>query len=99
MKTQVLVTGRAGYLGSISCEHLLDAGYGLTVLDKLIYGQTSLFPLCSRPDFDFVWGDSRDEGVLRPLLKKADVLLPLAAVVGAPTSLRTGKQEVGVPHA
>jgi len=84
MKQNVLVTGAAGYLGSILCEHLLDAGYRVTALDALIFGEQNLNHLCAHPDFDFVRGDARDESVLRPLVKQADVLIPLAAIVGAP---------------
>ena len=81
---KVLVTGGAGYLGSVLCEHLISAGYRVTVLDRLIYGQHSLFHLCANPQFDFVFGDVRDESVLKRLLKKTDVIIPLAAIVGAP---------------
>jgi nucleoside-diphosphate-sugar epimerase len=79
-----LVTGGAGYLGSVLCEHLLDAGYRVTVLDNLTYGQRSLLHLCARPGFAFVYGDARQESTLRPLVERADVLIPLAALVGAP---------------
>jgi nucleoside-diphosphate-sugar epimerase len=81
---QVLVTGGAGYLGSILCEHLLGAGYRVTVVDNLRYRQTPLFHLCARPEFDFVAGDVRDEGLMRRLVGEADVIIPLAALVGAP---------------
>jgi nucleoside-diphosphate-sugar epimerase len=84
MTTRVLVTGGAGYLGSILCEHLLDAGYQTTVIDNLMYGQHSLLHLCAHPHFEFVWGDARNEKLMRGLMKDADVLIPLAAVVGAP---------------
>jgi len=84
MSIRVLVTGGAGYLGSILCEHLLAAGHQVTVLDRLLYRQHSLFHLCANPRFDFVTGDARDESKLAPLVRKADVLIPLAAVVGAP---------------
>ena len=84
MTTQVFVTGGAGYLGSVLCEHLLDAGYHVTAVDNLMYGQHSLFHLCANPYFDFVFGDVRDEGLMRRLVKEADVLIPLAAIVGAP---------------
>jgi nucleoside-diphosphate-sugar epimerase len=84
MATHVLVTGGAGYLGSILCEHLLDAGYRVTVLDRLLYGQHSLFHLCHNPAFEFVLGDSRDEAVMARLMKEADAVIPLAAIVGAP---------------
>ena len=83
MPRKVLVTGGAGYLGSILCEHLLDRGYQVTVLDTLEYGQHSLFHLCAEPRFDFVFGDARNEQALAPLVQAADVIIPLAAVVGA----------------
>jgi len=54
------------------------------VIDRLLYGQQSLFHLCAHPSFDFIHGDVRDEKTLVPLVRKADVLIPLAAVVGAP---------------
>lgn len=84
MTDRILVTGGAGYLGSILCEHLLDARYRVTVLDNLMYGQEPLFHLCAHPDFDFVRGDTRDEATLKRLLGQADVIIPLAAIVGAP---------------
>lgn len=84
MTTRLFVTGGAGYLGSVLCEHLLDAGYHVTVLDNLMYQQNSLFPLCAERRFDFCYGDARDEGVMRRLMAHADVLIPLAALVGAP---------------
>lgn len=85
---KVLVTGGAGYLGSVLCEHLLGEGYNVTVLDSLVYGQTSLFQFCANPKFDFVFGDARDEALLAKTVAKADVLIPLAAVVGAPACVR-----------
>ena len=84
MTTSILVTGGAGYLGSILSEHLLAAGYRVTVLDKLMYGQHSLFHLCANPNFEFVFGDAREEALLQRLVKDADVIIPLAAIVGAP---------------
>jgi len=88
MTTRVLVTGGAGYLGSVLCEHLLGAGYHVTVLDTLMYGPGSLFHLCANPAFEFVCGDVRDAGLMRGLVREADVLIPLAAVVGAPACHR-----------
>ncbi len=82
--THVLVTGGAGYIGAVLCEHLLAEGYRVSVLDNLMYRQGSLFHLCLHPVFDFVKGDVRDEELMRRLVKKADVIIPLAAVVGAP---------------
>jgi nucleoside-diphosphate-sugar epimerase len=80
----VLVTGGAGYLGSILCEQLLAAGYRVTAVDSLLFRQESLFHLCARPEFDFVRGDVRDEPLMKRLVASADVIIPLAAIVGAP---------------
>ena len=66
------------------CEHLLDAGHRVTVIDRLMHGQHSLFHLCHNDRFEFVHGDARDEELMRRLVRTADVLIPLAAVVGAP---------------
>lgn len=84
MTTRVLVTGGAGYLGSILCEHLLREGYAVTVLDNLLFGQQPHYHLCNNPNYNFVFGDARDERIVLPLVKEADVIIPLAAVVGAP---------------
>lgn len=81
---KVLVTGGAGYIGSVLCGHLLDCGYQVTVLDNLLYRQQTLFHFCSNPDFEFVFGDVRNKELMRKLLKDADVIIPLAAIVGAP---------------
>ena len=68
---RVLVTGGLGYLGSVLCEHLLDAGYHVTAVDNLMYGtgQQGLFHLCARPAFEFIKGDVRDEPVMKAALK------------------------------
>ena len=84
MMERVLVTGGAGYLGSVLCEHLLAAGYTVTVVDNLMYGQNSLFHLCAHQSFDFVPGDARDESCIKQHIKSKDIIIPLAAIVGAP---------------
>ncbi|KAF0239943.1 MAG: NAD-dependent epimerase/dehydratase, partial [bacterium] len=81
---QVLVTGGSGYIGSILCEHLLDKGYKVTAVDNLMYKQSPLFHLCNNPNFEFVFGDARDEKLISSLIKGVDVIIPLAAIVGAP---------------
>jgi len=75
-------------LGSVLCEHLLDAGYRVTAIDSLMYGQHSLFHLCANPAFDFIEGDVRNEDLMQRLIKEADVIIPLAAIVGAPACKR-----------
>lgn len=82
MKTKVLVTGAAGYLGSVLCGKLLEQEFEVIALDNLHYGEPSLFQYCGHPSFDFVLGDVRDESLLKSLVAKADVILPLAAYVG-----------------
>jgi nucleoside-diphosphate-sugar epimerase len=84
MNLHVLVTGGAGYLGSVLCERLLAAGYRVTTVDDMMYQQRSLLHLCADRHFDFVSGDARDKELMRRLVREADVLIPLAAIVGAP---------------
>lgn len=80
---RVLITGGAGYLGCEITQALLASGYKVTVLDNIMYGQHTLFHLCANPDFDFINGDARDKKLLSKLVSQADVLIPLAAIVGA----------------
>lgn len=80
----VLVTGGAGYIGSILTENLLELGFNVTVLDNFMYKQSSLNHLCHNPRFNVVNGDIRNLAHVQPLLKDADVIIPLAALVGAP---------------
>ncbi len=81
---RILVTGGAGYLGSILVPTLLARGCAVTVVDNFLYGQTSLLDCCAYENFAVVRGDVRDERLMLPLLKKADVVMPLACLVGAP---------------
>lgn len=83
-KANVLITGGAGYIGSILTPHLLNAGYAVTVLDSFLYGQPTLLDHCWNPDFRIIRGDSRDERILGPALAGADIIIALAALVGAP---------------
>src|SRR3990172_775599 len=80
----ILVTGGAGYLGSVLTPALLEAGHRVTVLDNFMFGQNSLAQLCHLRSFDVVRGDARNMALLKPLAAKADVIIPLAAIVGAP---------------
>lgn len=82
---KVLVTGGAGYIGSVLVPHLLELGYDVTVLDNLRYGQSSLFGCCYHPRFNFVNGDVRNKEVVSSVVAKADIIIPLAASVGAAT--------------
>jgi len=84
MKNKVLITGGAGYLGSVLAEVLLDKGYNVTVFDNLMYKQTSLLHLCNNKHFNFIKGDVTNKKDLLPLIVNNDVVIPLAAIVGAP---------------
>ena len=81
---KILVTGGAGYLGSTMVPELLAAGHEVTVLDSFMFRQASLNHVCHHPKFQVVKGDIRIESTLKPLLGKADAVIPLAALVGAP---------------
>lgn len=84
MTMRILVTGGAGYIGSTLVPDLLQAGYHVTVLDNFMFRQTSLNHVCHDSRFAVVRGDIRLESVIKPLLRQADVVIPLAALVGAP---------------
>jgi nucleoside-diphosphate-sugar epimerase len=81
---KILITGGAGYLGSTLAEHLLFKGHRVTVLDNLMYKQTSLLHLFKQPKFHFIAGDVRDKDLLTEQVGLADVVIPLAAIVGMP---------------
>ena len=81
---RILVTGGAGYLGSILVPALLARGASVTVIDNFMYGQTPLLDCCADEKLTIVRGDVRDERLMLPLLQKADVIMPLACLVGAP---------------
>lgn len=85
---KILITGGAGYLGSVLVPEILKLGHNVTVLDNFMYGQNSLLENCIYDNFDVVNGDVREESILKPLLKKADYIIPLAALVGAPVCNR-----------
>ena len=80
----ILVTGGAGYIGCILTEYLLQMGHEVTIIDNFMYKQIGLNHLCENKNLTIVNGDIRNPHHMNPLLKKADVIIPLAALVGAP---------------
>lgn len=81
---KILVTGGAGYLGSTLVPDLLSAGQEVKVLDNFMFKQSSLNHVCYLPKFSVVKGDIRVKSTMTMLMKEADVIIPLAALVGAP---------------
>ena len=81
---KILITGGAGYLGSILVPKLLNNNYQVTVYDNLIYNQLSLLDICNNKNFKFVYGDVRDYENLNRYVQESDVIIPLAAIVGFP---------------
>ncbi len=81
---KILVTGGAGYIGSILVSELLRASHEVTVIDSFLYGQTPLLDVCYFPTLTVVRGDARDEELIKKHLAEKDFIIPLAALVGAP---------------
>lgn len=84
MNERVLITGGAGYIGSVLCSYLLEKGFSVTAIDNLSFKQHSLLQCFSNPKFHFIQGDACNESLLKEEVKKAEIVIPLAAIVGAP---------------
>ena len=84
MAAKILVTGGAGYIGSVLVPELLRQGFQVTVLDALLYRQSSLLDCCAHPAFAFIRGNICDKALMRRLMPEFDIIIPLAAIVGAP---------------
>jgi nucleoside-diphosphate-sugar epimerase len=81
---KILITGGAGYLGSVIVGRMLQEGHSVIVLDKLLFNQTSLLQYTHHSEFKFIYGDVRNEKLLEKLCNQVDVIIPLAAIVGFP---------------
>ena len=82
--SDILVTGGAGYIGSVLVPQLLKLGHKVTVLDSFLYKQASLLDCCSDENFTIIKGDCRDEEILKKAIEGKDYIFPLAAIVGFP---------------
>ena len=79
---KVLITGGAGYIGTVLTELLLSKGYKVTIYDRLMYDGSILIPYFSNPNFKFVKGDILDKESLNKVMKENDIVIHLAAIVG-----------------
>lgn len=84
----ILITGGAGYIGSTLANELVSLGYRVVVVDNFLYGQTSLNHLCAYENFTVYRQDVRNTDSLRSLISDADIIIPLAGIVGAPACER-----------
>ena len=95
-KKHILITGGAGYIGSLLTSELLRAGNYVTVVDNLLYGGESLLGFLAHPDFHFTKADVTEPGSVRPALSrdwpKPDAVVHLAGIVGFPACQAIGRQ-------
>lgn len=83
-KNKILLTGGAGYIGSMLATELIALGYKVTIIDNFLFSQNSLNHLCISENLELIRGDVRDIDLIKKNLKKVDIIIPLAAYVGAP---------------
>ena len=81
---EILITGGAGYIGSVLVPELLKKGHNVTVIDNFMYKQSSLLDCCMNPSFTVVNGDARNEELMKKYIRGKDFIFPLAALVGFP---------------
>ncbi len=84
MTQKILVTGGAGYLGSILVPELLDKGFKVTVVDNFMFNQSSLNQIYLNRNFNMINHDVRIKSSMKSIYSKFDIIIPLAAIVGAP---------------
>ena len=96
MKKKILITGGAGYIGSMLSTELINLDYHVTVLDILNYDKNSLSHLLVKKNFKFIKGSVENKKMYHELIKKNDIIIPLAALVGAPLCEKRKKDALNV---
>ncbi|MBZ7950244.1 NAD-dependent epimerase/dehydratase family protein [Campylobacter molothri] len=91
MSQKILITGGAGYIGSVLTPILLEKGYSVTVIDNLMFNQNSLLSCVHNKKFTFIHGDALDQTLIKQEVAKADIVIPLAGLVGAPLCKKNPK--------
>ena len=81
---KILVTGAAGYIGSVLVPRILQEGHEVIALDNFMYNQSSLLDVCHHEKLTIVRGDTREKNLMTKLMKDADAIFPLACLTGAP---------------
>lgn len=92
----ILVTGGAGYIGSVLVPALLAKGHLVTVIDNFLYKQASLLDCCNNPNLTIVRGDARNRSLISPHLKGKDIIIPLACLTGAPICDRFPQEAISI---
>lgn len=92
MRKKILVTGAAGYIGSVLCRQLLSKGYSVRALDSLKWGGSALYDLMLHPQFEFIRGDIRDEELMDRALEGIWGVVHLAAIVGDPACAKYAEE-------
>ena len=93
---KILITGAAGYLGSIVVPKMLSEGHSVTALDNFMYNQTPLLDCCHNKKLTVIRGDARDEDLVKKLVKGSDAIFPLACLTGAPLCAKEPAQAEAV---
>ena len=96
MKKKILITGGAGYLGSVLSTKLVQMGHEVYVIDRLVFSKQSIFHLFAYKNFHFFQSDVRNKSLLKKIIKKVEYIMPLAGLVGAPLCEKNKKEAVDI---